>query len=235
MKRLFVLLIALCALGGVYARKYEVKTGTFTKLVVPDNLEVVYVNDPARDGFATFEWEDKYADALMFSNNGSGKLTVEVSPDFIGKKLDFPAIYVYSEFLQELESSSEATVTIQELPRCPQLKVTLFGNGTVNCQGVDVNKLTVALMTGHGVIKLKGRAADALYKITGVGRIDASGLEAVKVSCHVFGGGQIHCHPIDEIKLKGLGSTTVYYSGSPAKVKKQGIGKLVHVGDYGRE
>lgn len=226
LRPLFALITLLIA-GATSARVYEVKTGTFTKLNVPDNLEVVYINDASKAGIATFECEDEYADALMFENTGSGKLKVEISPDFIGENLKLPVIYVYSEFLTELESSSEKTVKVQALKRAPQFKVTLFGNGTVDLQDIDVDKVTIAAMTGHGLIRLSGKARDALYKVTGSGNIDASSLIADKVTCHVFGGGEIHCAPIDELKLKGLGSTTVYYSRTPAKIKKQGIGKLV--------
>lgn len=231
MKRNLIFLLAVCLCSAAFARNFEVKTGTFSKLVVPDNLKVVYEPHPSREGIAKFEWDNAYADALMFVNNGKDKLTVQISSDFIGKNLEFPVIHVYSEFLRELESSSASTVTVKNPPRCPELKVILFGNGTIDITGLDANKLTAAQMTGHGLIKMSGKAADAVYKVAGAGHIDASGLEAKKVSCHVFGGGEIHCHPIDEIKLKGLGSTTVFYSGNPPKVKKQGIGKLVKVGD----
>lgn len=223
--------MALCGIPGVSARIYEVKTGDFTKLNVPDNLNVVYECDKAKAGTARFECEDKMADALMFTNTGDGKLKVQLSADYVGKDLDYPVVHVYSEFLTELESSSGLKVDIKGLPRGPELKAVLFGNGTIELHDLDLTKLTAALMTGHGTIKIGGKTDNALFKLAGTGTIDASGMDASKVTCHVFGGGEIHCHPIKELKLKGLGSTTVYYSGSPEKIKKQGIGKLVRVGD----
>lgn len=232
MKRIFYLfLMALCGAFASSARVYEVKTGEFNKLNVPDNLQVVYECDKSKSGTARFECEDSMADALMFTNTGDGKLKVQLSADFIGKKLDYPTIYLFSEFLTEVESSSEEKVVITGLPRIPEFKAVLFGNGTIELCDMNLNKLTAALMTGHGLIKMDGHAGNALFKLAGTGHIDASRLEADKVSCHIFGGGEIHCRPTDELKLKGLGSTTVYYSGTPAKIKKQGIGKLVHVGD----
>ena len=232
MKRTFYFLImTLCGVLGAAARVYEVKTGSFTKLIIPDNLQVVYTCDPERAGTAHFECEDTIADALMFSRSGSDKLKVQISPDFIGQKLDLPVIYVYSEFLVEVESSSNEKVTVKGLPRCAGFKATIFNNGVIDLQDIDMGKLTARLMTGHGTINISGKADEAVFSLAGTGTIDASRAPVGKVSCHVFGGGQIYCHPLDEIKLKGLGSTTVYYSGKPATVKKQGIGKLVHVGD----
>lgn len=208
------------------AKEYKVEIGTFTKLHIPDHLNVEYVCDPAQNGVATFVCEDKLADALMFVNNGKGKLTIEISPDYLGENIKLPTIRVYSEFLTEIESSSEGKVKVSKLSRCPELKVTLYGNGTLELEDLDVTKLTASLMTGHGLIRLEGKADDTLYKVAGMGNIDGSRLSSDKVTCHVFGGGEIHTLPVKELKLKGLGSTTVYYSGSP-KVKKQGIGKLV--------
>ncbi|MCM1004923.1 MAG: DUF2807 domain-containing protein [Prevotella sp.] len=209
------------------SKEYKVNTNEFTKLKVSDNINVVYKCDPSRNGTATFECPDNLAGALMFENNGKGKLTVEIAPDYIGKEIDLPTVYVFSEFLTEVESSSAKKVQITELPRIAELKATLFGNGTLELIDIDTHKVSAASMTGHGTIKINGKAADALFKVAGNGKIDGNGLEATKVTCHVFGAGEIHCKPIDELKLKGLGSTTVYYSGNPKQIKKQGIGKLV--------
>ncbi len=86
-------------------------------------------------------------------------------------------------------------------------------------------------MAGKGVIKAQGTTSDAVMKLAGAGKIEAKSLKADKVSCHVFGGGEIHCRPLNELRLKGLGSTSVYYYGNPDRIKKQGIGKLIHATD----
>lgn len=39
--------------------------------------------------------------------------------------------------------------------------------------------------------------------------------------------GEIFCYPGNELVLKGLGSTRVYYRGKPSKIKKSGLGKLL--------
>lgn len=232
MKRIILSIVsALAVILSAGARVYEVETGEYTKLKVPDDLNVVYEPSSGQKATARFEIDDKLADALMFVNNGNGELKVMISPDFIDKNITLPPIYLSSEFLTSIESSSLSTVQISHLPRQAYLKAILFGNGTLILEDIDVAKFTAGSMTGHGTIQVSGKTDDALLKVAGAGHIDANALQAQKVSCHVFGSGQIHCSPIDELKLKGLGSTTVYYSGSPQKIKKQGIGKLVHVGN----
>lgn len=227
MKRLLSLLFAMCLLLQLSAREFEIQTGVFSKLKIPDNLTVVYTCDPSANGVARFECVEHMADALMFANNGKGKLAVQISPDYIGADVELPVIYVSSEFLSEIESSSERTVTVKGLPRCEEFKATLFGNGMLNLPGLNAYKVTLASMTGHGTILADGQVADLLVKVAGTGNVDARSVKADKVSCHVFGGGEIHCTPIDELKLKGLGSTTVYYYGTPRNIKKHGVGKLI--------
>lgn len=207
MKRVALLLMAvLIGAVSLCAREYKVNTGVFNKLKVPDNLTVVYESNPDMNGVAVFECVDSLADALMFVNNDKGRLTIEISPDYLGENINLPAIHVYSEFLTEIETSSDKTVTVKSLSRAPELKATLYGNGTLELLDLDHQKVSASLMTGHGLIRLEGKAADALFKIAGVGKVDGSRLTSDKVTCHVFGGGEIYCAPINEIKLKGLGS-----------------------------
>lgn len=227
----FLFLAVLTAATALFAREYKVNTGVFNKLKVPDNLTVIYESNPEMNGVATFECSDNLADALMFVNNEKGRLTIEISPDYLGKDIDLPTVHVYSEFLTEVESSSDKMVTIKNISRMPELKATLYGNGTLELLDLDHHKVSAALMTGHGLIRLEGNVADALFKVAGAGKIDGSRLPSDKVTCHVFGGGEIYCAPLNEIKLKGLGSTTVYYTGNPKQVKKQGVGKLVHISE----
>lgn len=232
MKRLiYLLILALCAVGTATARNVRVNVGPFTKLNVIDNLNVVCICDSTQKGIATYECTEELVDALLFTTKKNGELKVQLSADFIGRNVTLPVIYVYTEFLAEVESSSTGTVDIKEVPRGPLFKASLFGNGTLRLHDMDMYKIEAALKTGHGSIQITGNTQDALLKLAGAGNIDASRLTADKVSCHVFGGGNIHCNPQNELKLKGLGSTTVYYKGNPATVKKQGLGKLVKIND----
>lgn len=231
MKRFFYFcLLLICGAGMVCGRTYEIKTGEFTRLKVPDNLNVVHRCDAQKSGTAHYDCEDSMADAILFTANGRD-LKVQISPDYIGMEDKLPTVYVYSELLGEVESSSSKRVVVSGVPRCVEFKAVLMGNGILEVKDVDAHKVVGALMTGCGTVMIEGKTSDALLKLAGAGDIQANELEAKKVTCHVFGSGNIHCSPVEEIKLKGLGTTNVYYKGNPVKVKKQGLGNLIHVGD----
>ena len=225
-----ILLIALCGFGVAGARTIKVNTGDFHTLKVFDDLQVIYNADPQKAGTAEYECDERYADALMFTVNGTD-LKIQVAPDFLGREDELPVIYVYSNRLQNVESSSTKKVEINRLPACPEFRAILMDNGSIDINNLEATKVVAKILSGHGTINISGKTPDAVLELTGTGTIRANNLIANKVSCHVFGTGEIFCTPLDEIKLKGLGTTRVYYTGNPAKVKKHGLGKLIHVGD----
>lgn len=227
---LFNLLVILCGAGLASARTYEVKTGEFSRLKVPDHLHVVHECNADKAGTAHYDCPDGMADAVMFTVKGHD-LKIQISPDFIGQEDKMPVIYVYSELLDEVESSSSKEVKVSKVPKCVEFKAVLMGNGTLSVDNLDAGKVVGVIMTGNGTLNLTGQTSDALLKLAGTGEIRANELDSKKVTCHVLGTGNIHCHPIDKLILKGLGTTKVYYTGNPKEIKKQGIGTLVHVGD----
>lgn len=230
MKKLILLSLAsLCAVCG-YATAYKVNVGTFSKLSVPDPVEVVYTSDPAKAGYVTYECEDELADSFFFSNNGQ-TLKIQISADNKTAPADLPVVYVYSEFLQSVENSGPGTVRVNLKGRYPEFKSVLMGNGVLQVKGLDVAKCVAKIVTGKGILQVEGNCDTAVLDLTGKGSIRAQALIADKVDCKIFGGGSIHCHPIKELTSKGVGSTTVYYTGHPESIKKKGGGKLVHIGD----
>lgn len=227
--KIFILIIF--GVASVHAREYNVEVGEFNRLNIIDNVKIIYHHDPHNSGKATFECPDSLADAIMFANNGKGTLKIEISPDFIGKFELLPTINVYSEFLTSVETSSQYEVEIASVQKSPSFKAVLFGNGNLKLNNIVTNKLVLKLLTGRGNIIATGKCPDTVVTLAGVGNINIDEMETEKVSCHLAGGGKIYCRPINELILKGIGTTSVYYMGEPKKIKKQGIGKLIHVED----
>lgn len=70
------------------------------------------------------------------------------------------------------------------------LNVELNGAGSVDVQGID-SKTTTAIIRGAGKITLGGKTGDAIYKLNGVGMIDAESLKAGNVRSDRAGIGTI--------------------------------------------
>jgi len=209
---------------------HDLKVGTFTSLEVVNDLDVTCRAVPDSVGCVRFFCEDELASSIMFENKGTN-LKVMTSPDFMDAPEKLPAVIVYTDALEKVQSSSERHVHIEMPAKCPKFKAVLIGNGTIDVTDLSTTRLIGVIATGNGNLNIAGTADDTLFKLTGTGKIVAHNLSCNKVTCHVFGGGEIFCHPTEELVLKGLGSTRVYYKGKPAKIKKTGLGKLISMDD----
>lgn len=218
----FIIFMIMALMG--HAKTITVEVGQFEKLKINGNLSVIYKNLPDSTGFARFETDLDDDDIFTFSTKGEGQLKIEPSDEKWGVK-NLPIIYLYSDFLTSLESYSEQHVELVSLAPCSTFSVNLVGNGSVDVNDVKCNNLSAAVTTGNGKIYISGSCLSASFRMVGAGLISADQLRADNVKCWILGTGSIGCWPIDNLNVKGLGSTKIYYKGSP-NIKKKGGGKL---------
>ena len=107
----------------------------------------------------------------------------------------------------------------------PTFYAKLIGNGKIVANEVKANEVEANFVTGNGEIIIGGSCKLAKYKMVGAGTIQADEMKADAVQCKVMGAGNIGCWPVDKLDVRGIGSTKIYYKGSP-EVKKVGGGKL---------
>lgn len=223
---IIMLLLGCLPLSGK-TTTYRIHTGDFSKLRVYDNMTVVYESRPDSAGYAVLTCDDSLADAFIFSMNGD-VLSAHVSTEYANVE-SLPTVHVYSNFLTYIESSSSARVTAAKVAACPEFSCRLIGNGQMSVDDIHTKTLKASLDTGRGTLAISGKCEKALLKMIGTGTISADRLACKSVICTAFGTGSIGCAPTDLLKLRGLGSTTVYYRGTPRKVVKAGLGKLEHL------
>ncbi|MBO4965500.1 MAG: DUF2807 domain-containing protein [Muribaculaceae bacterium] len=202
---------------------YEVNLGQFDRLEIEDNVNVIYRCVPDSTGYAAWSGEERFADAFIFSNN-KGKLRIQVQTDDVDDPA-LPVLHLYSDFMTQVSTSSALVTRIEEPAPNPSFKATLIGNGTLIVHGINCTKLNATLNTGNGQITLTGTAREAKYKMVGTGTIQADMLEAQRVKCNILGSGSIGCWPVESLSVSGIGSTKIYYRGTP-DVSKSGGGKL---------
>ena len=92
-------------------------------------------------------------------------------------------------------------------------------------------RVGASIKSGNGTISISGHCQTANFTMLGNGTIQADRLEAVTVSCKMLGQGSIGCWPTEELKVRGIGNTKIYYKGSP-KISKKGGGKLYPLESY---
>lgn len=226
LRTLLLLLVSLTItvpVGAVQLHDYRLQIGQFDKLKVTDNVNVIYRCVPDSAGYVYYRGTEQFADAFIFTLN-KGSLRIQVSTEDVGQP-DLPTIYVYSDFLTEVENSSDFKLTVFSPAPCPEFKAIQIGNGSIVVDDLRATKVTASLATGNGTLNISGSCEQAVFRMVGVGMIEADMLRANSVSCKILGNGTIGCWPLERLDVKGIGATKIYYKGNP-KVKKTGGGKL---------
>lgn len=208
--------------------QYELKVGEFDRLRVLDDVNVVWRANPDSAGYVRFFAEERFADAFIFDNNGKGTLKIQVVTERVDDAA-LPVLYVYSDFLTYVQNASKCNVAAYNPPKMPKFKAEIIGNGTIHVFGLDCTTVEAEINTGKGVIDLEGKCSKTVYRMIGTGAIKAYDLTCEECNCHIFGTGAIFCNVLEALNAKGIGTTTIYYKGSPIQVKKRGGGKLIHM------
>lgn len=205
------------------AENYKINVGQFNKLKVHDNVNVVYRCNPDSSGFVQYRGAKEFADAFILTPKG-GTLRIQVSTEDVNNPA-LPVLYVYSDFLTEVENSGLKRVTVENPAPCAEFKAKCIGNGSIVVENIEANVVRAAIATGNGTVNLSGSCREAGFRMLGTGVIAADRLRADDVDCRILGGGTIGCWPTLHLSVKGIGSTKIYYKGTPT-IKKSGGGKL---------
>lgn len=205
---------------------HSVKVGSFTDLRVLNSINVIYSNNPDSIGYAQFKCAPGIENAVMFNNNNKGKLTIEVSTEYINNP-NLPTVFVYSNYLQSVENGADSIIRVPSVAPAPTMSFKTLANGKIIAHHIDANSVDATIFTGKGVIVLGGVCSNATLKLTGTGEIQADKLKATDVTCTVVGTGTIGCYPLNSLNLKGTGPGKVYYVGKPTEIKtKNFIGSV---------
>jgi putative autotransporter adhesin-like protein len=98
--------------------------------------------------------------------------------------------------------------------------LTLAGSGTINVTGVNQPDFAV-LLSGSGVIRVRGRTDVLTVTITGSGSADLGPLIASDVGAVVTGSGQIVVTATHSLDASVLGTGSILYGGNPSDVTRR--------------
>lgn len=224
--RILTIVAALAVSFQISAKEFTMTIGQFSKLSVDDNVNVVYAGDTGTPSRVTYEGDKKYAHAFLITHKGD-KLRIQVETTFVDDP-ELPTLYVYSDFLQNASLSAESTLTLKSVAPGSKLDLSVMGNGQLIADDVRATKVSAAIKSGNGTISISGHCQAADFTMVGAGTIQADRLEANDVSCKILGNGSIGCWPVDKLKVRGIGSTKIYYKGTP-EIDKMGGGKVLQL------
>lgn len=221
--RILMVMAVLIGALQISAKQFSLPVGQFSKVSVDDNVNVVYVGGDGSPSRVVYDGDQKYAKAFIITHKGN-KLRIQVETMFVDDP-ELPTLYVYSDFLENASLSAESTLTLKSVAPGSNLDLSVMGNGSLVAEGVRATKVGASIKSGNGTISVSGHCQAANFNMLGNGTIQADRLEAVTVNCKMLGQGSIGCWPTEELKVRGIGNTKIYYKGSP-KIDKKGGGKL---------
>lgn len=193
---------------------YELDVKDFEELKVTDGINVEYFCDSQKAGTVAYESTPELASAIIFTPNGKGKLEISLATRDV-KYFNLPTVRVYSNFLTKVENDGDSTVNVLSLKSVPKFEAKLIGNGKLAVNGIDASRVNASLKTGKGSISLKGRANLAKISLMGTGSIDALKLESTDAEVNLVGTGWVKIAATDNLKVSGMGTGTVSFTGNP--------------------
>lgn len=224
MKKYIAALMACAAFAlPAMADVYEYEPGPFDRIVVRADVDIVYRNVPDSVGYIRYESARDFSNKLDVSCN-KGKLTIldKMTDEDYGK---LPTLYMYSDYLLSVSYEGTGTVDVEMVSATPTFSAKLTGNGKIVCSDINSTEFSANIVTGNGSIVARGKCTKAKFSLTGAGLIQADELVADDVKCSVMGTGSIGCRPLDNLDVRGIGTTKIYYYGNPT-VKKMGGARL---------
>ena len=221
--RILMIMALLMGCMHLSAKSFTLPVGQFSKLSVDDNINVVYMGADGSPSRVTYEGDQKYAKAFIITHKGN-KLRIQVETLYVDDP-ELPTLYVYSDFLENASLSAESTLTLKSVAPGSNLDLSVMGNGSLIAENIRATKVGASIKSGNGTISISGHCQTANFTMLGNGTIQADRLEAVTVNCKMLGQGSIGCWPTEELKVRGIGTTKIYYKGTP-KIDKKGGGKL---------
>ena len=223
--RYWILMVMAMLIGCLHmnAKQFKLPVGQFSKISVDDNVNVVYVGDDGSPSRVAYEGDQKYAKAFIITHKGN-KLRIQVETLYVDDP-ELPTLYVYSDFLENASLASESTLTLKSVAPGSNLDLSVMGNGTIVAENIRATKIGASIKSGNGTISISGHCQHANFNMLGNGTIQADRLEATTVTCKMLGNGSIGCWPVEELKVRGIGNTKIYYKGTPT-IDKKGGGKL---------
>lgn len=126
----------------------------------------------------------------------------------------------------QVQVSGASDVRLNKAVRVEEVLIKTSGAGDLYANDLQCGKMEVTV-TGSSDVKIKGKAAEARYRVSGSGDISAKEFIVEQLDCHVSGSGDIRCHATETLQARASGSGDIYYSGNPrADTKTSGAGDI---------
>jgi hypothetical protein len=167
-----------------------------------------------------------------------GALLLEVGQDWLDRLVEGLRMlgrkaltyHVGVETLRRLAVSGSGTVRCERL-RTDELTLALSGRANVRIDDLEARALRTKI-AGRGEIELRGHVEEARLDIAGSGEVEMPGLALKRAEVHISGHGESELTVSDELDVSISGYGRVRYHGDPhVRQSIAGAGSVTRLGD----
>lgn len=226
MKRYILTLVtaAMCLFAA--AEVSSMKVAPFQHLKVSSSLNVDCIHCPDSVGFLRIDAPNRAQTSWVEAETKGDKLVIKlgIPEDYDGELKNLPSVTVYTNYLVKVENEGDSTVRVLTATDVPQFEARIIGNGRLSVRGITTDKLKAVIFSGRGIMALNGTARKATYSLTGVGTIEADGVECEEANVRLTGTGTIGVNASKKLSIVSSGAGNIYYRGNPEIKKKVSVG-----------
>lgn len=197
---------------------YSADVGNFVNLKVKGGIPLKYIFSTDSAGIVTFKADETTSQAIVFENK-KGTLTVSLEPKLYNLDHKIPVVTVRSNHLNGVINEGDSTLIVESVNSTQKFEIKEVGKGFIAVKNIEAPDVKVTLRGGKGTVTVSGVCENAVLDNSGQGTIQAGFLKAGNVKCTLSGAGIIDCYARTSLNVKGVGTGTVYYAGSPADVQ----------------
>lgn len=222
MKKLAFLLFGMFMVStAMAAAPLALKTQDFQQLKVRGHLNVEYVSSADSAGLILISGPvEEYLSRVEASGSGR-KLTLNLQmSDVETTPANLPSVRVYSSYLTKVENDGDSTVVVNSPAAGARFSATVTGNGRISVRDIKAGEVKINVNAGHGIAAVSGDCNKAVFNVNGAGVVQADALRATEADIWAAGTGNIGVWAVKNLKIKGLGSGTIFIKGTPHITQK---------------
>lgn len=224
MRYCLFIVVSLLSYTTVDAQCKEV--GYFNKIKLYAEINVVCRTSNDSIGWVSYKGIDSESNVVTTIVN-SGTMTIYLNT--IDYKELPDTLFVFYPDLISVENAYNSTLAIDTLSTKNKVKCVSQGNGKIQIGYLKAHDANFSILTGKGEISVDAGYCDNIFaRIVGTGKIKVSGLKSVETVVRCLGTGSISCPQSEIIKIKGLGTTKIFYKGHPV-IKRWGNARVINL------
>lgn len=225
--------------GEIVSKVYEIKD--YTSISASGSVEIIY-EQKEDSPYLKLETDSNMFDYIDVDSDGT-ELKIELSDEAKPTKL---LVYTNSPELFKARLSGSGTLNLRDSISVQSLSITCSGAHKVLIDKLETAKLNIEgagassviindlianklIIEGRGSMKVEaeGKVNDAVFDISGSGKIEALNLQTQTTKCEISGSGNVNIDCAKELNISISGSGKVKYKGD-ARVSQDisGSGKV---------